>query len=67
MAGTRSKVPSEYGGTPGRIQGEMGAAEEARLMRATEPTDVADDATAALARELLMEGRDASNIVRGDN
>lgn len=67
MAGTRDKRPSEYGGTPGRIQGEMGAADEARLMRASDSTDAGDDASGALARELRMEGRTAANIVRGEN
>ena len=55
--GARDKRPSEYGGTPGRVQGELNSADEARLMRATEPTDPADNGDAALIREQQMEGR----------
>lgn len=60
MAGQRDKRPSEYGGTPGRVQAnghEPTAAEQARLMRATEPTDPADTPDGALTRERAMEGR----------
>ena len=57
MAGPRDKRPGEYSGTPGRIQGEVSAADTARLQRATEPTDPADDEVAALNRERRMEGR----------
>jgi len=57
---TRDKTPSEFGGKPGRVQGdghELTPAEEARLMRATEPTDPADTPQAALVREWDAEGR----------
>lgn len=64
MASNRDRRPSEYGGTPGRVQDGIGdirheltAEEEARLMRATEPTDPTDDTVGALARERRMEGR----------
>lgn len=60
MPGTRDKRPSEFGGTPGRIAGgehTLSSEEEARLMRATEPTDPNDDVNAALIRERRMEGR----------
>lgn len=57
MPAKRDKRPTEYGGTPGRIQGELNSADEARLMRATEPTDPADTPEAALIRERRMEGR----------
>lgn len=57
MADSRDKRPSEYGGTPGRLQGEPTAADLARLQRATEPTDPTDDENAALIRERRMEGR----------
>jgi hypothetical protein len=63
MAG-RVRTPSEFGGEPGRVQRgtdgfthELTPAEEARLARATEPTDPADDANAALIREWEAEGR----------
>lgn len=54
------KRPSEFGGEPGLIQRfehELTPAEEARLMRATEPTDEQDTAAAALVRERSREGR----------
>lgn len=57
MAGQRDKRPSEYGGTPGRVQGELNSADEARLMRATDETDPADTPEGALVREQRMEGR----------
>lgn len=60
MAGASDKEPSEFGGRPGRVQGdghEPTPAESARLMRATEPTDPADTPEAALIREWIAEGR----------
>lgn len=57
MAGQRDKRPSEFGGTPGRVQGEPGAADVARLERASDPLDPADNGDAAAIRERRMEGR----------
>ena len=61
---TRDKRPSEFGGEPGRVQRgtdgfthDLTAAEESRLMRATDPTDPTDDANAAKIREWEAEGR----------
>lgn len=61
----RDQRPSEYGGEPGRIarnghpfgptDGKV--AEYARMMRATNPADVADTPEAALLREREAEGR----------
>lgn len=57
MASTRDKRPSEYGGTPGRVQGILSAADAARLERATDSLDPADNGDAAAVRERRMEGR----------
>lgn len=55
-----SKVPSEFGGGPGKVFGDghpLTPAEEMRLARATDPTSPSDDAAAALIREWESEGR----------
>jgi hypothetical protein len=63
MAATRDRRPSEYGGTPGRIQGVVEERDEARLMRATDSLNPQDDTVSALAREMELEGRTALVVV----
>ena len=61
---SRDKRPSEFGGEPGLVQRgtdgfghDLYPSEEARLMRATEPTDPGDTVQGALQREWQREGR----------
>lgn len=57
---SRSKVPTEFGGVPGRIAPlphPLTAAEASRLERATHPANPADTPEAVLIREWETERR----------